>query len=260
MTTTRWSLLGALLLSGCTDGVDAADKDTEADTDTDTDTDADSDTDTDTDTDADPQTADVSGIVATVGGDPVEGVAVGLGTKVGTILTDAAGAFTLTEVPVGEREISFQHDDYVPVLLAADVPPGGFDDLDMLLSTETEISFLGLFVSVDIDPKLSLLGFAAVDSEDAGVGGVAATLDVPSGDGPFYQNNLDLPDVSLVETDAGGGGAGSFVNLPDGTYTLTLAGDGLTCAAGDLGWDRGGGALEVPLVPGWFTITAAVCE
>jgi hypothetical protein len=90
-------LVFPVVVLGCK-GQPADSNDTDGGGDADTDTDSDSDTDADTDADTDNfGTADLSGVVTDIDGDPVQGVRVNVCRLLcQTAMTDAAGAYTLT--------------------------------------------------------------------------------------------------------------------------------------------------------------------
>jgi hypothetical protein len=157
----------------------------------------------------------------------------------------------LSAVLVGEADMTPPRDvaGYRLVSLSADGGPPALEGMAPDISVDLG---LGSVTAVVIRSTPADAGSGALGAFDW-VQGASLAMTPASGNGPWYNDAAEGYVDGATET-SGGWGA-FFVNLPNGTYTLSIDHPSLNCnpIGSVYGWPAADGTVEVPVFEGWNT-------
>ena len=181
------------------------------------------------------ETVSVNGLVRDLlTQDPISGVSVCLLSN-SEVCTESmtTGAFTIEQVPSESNVgITFVHEDYYSGVIAVNSAIQDLAPVD--LGSDAIISSQFGLMGIEQQPNTGIIVFSVSNGiAGDGINIEGATVDISSGDGPFYTNSTGLPSSLLTATSSHGGGV--IANLEPGEYEMNYGNLPQNCGV-LLGW------------------------
>lgn len=177
------------------------------------------------------------------------------------VTTDAAGKAML-RLPVGETSFTKEKDAFVSYLVPLVVPEDGLAH-GSRMGTEA-------FVETLYDDVMSPypMGNRGRISADVSPAFAGATFDLFDADGPvaapkpYYVAGGSPPTWSLDLTATTNDGAGGFLEVSPGEYSVQFGGTAINCIPVPLGWPVFSvpNSIRLPVRAGYVTQVSATCE
>lgn len=168
----------------------------------------------------------------------------------------ANGEYTLEDVPGHTRLfIEYTKSSYFPTIAEFETTDTDESWVFMLASTAA-IELQALLLGLSVDSSTGQIVFAAFDSSTGyGQSGVSMSLS-PSSGTIMYSGDEGIPET---RSDTSSLGAGGFLNVEPGTYTLTYDFPGGSCWP-YFGWEASGSnTVEVRVEAGIATFVSQYC-